>query len=165
MKPQVKMQATAQVGDEWRRWIAENLMLGVAPPSIAAVLVQAGIAARIADAEIETALRSPYLHGARRLVNRLRKRDWVLSIQSKLNRIGANEIERRERLSGPEFLEQYYRTNRPVIITGMLEHYPARTKWNLDYFAQERLKDRMVEVQFGRNSDTNYELNSIAHKR
>lgn len=165
MKPQVKMQTAARVGDDWRRWIAENLMLGVAPPAIAAVLVNAGIARAEADAEIETALRSPYLHGARRLVNRIKKRDWVLGIQSKLNRIGANEIERRERLTGPEFLEQYYRTNRPVIITGMLEHYPARTKWNLDYFADPRFKDRMVEVQFGRNADPQYELNSIAHKR
>lgn len=165
MKTQAKVQTMARVGDEWRRWIAENLMLGVAPPAIAAVLVNAGISSREANAEIETAIRSPYLHGARRLVNRINKRDWVLSIQSKLNRIGANEIERREKLTGNEFLEQYYRTNRPVIITGMLDHYPARTKWNLDYFGAERFRDRMVEVQFGRNGDANYELNSIAHKR
>ncbi len=54
--------------------------------------------------------------------------------------------------------------NRPVIITGMLAHFPARTRWTLDYFAQQ-FSERMVEVQFGRDADPQYERNSIAHKR
>ena len=71
---------------------------------------------------------------------------------------------RRDRLPGEEFLQQYYRSNRPVIITGMLDHFPARSKWNLDYFS-DRFADRMVEVQFGRTADPRYEMNSIAHNR
>ena len=161
------MKANAQavrVSDEWRRWIAENLMLGSAPDALAAILVGNGIARGEAHAEIAAAARSPYLQGARRLANRVAKRDWVLAIQSQLNRLGDDTIPRREKLSGADFLQQHYRTNRPVIITGMLEHYPARSKWTLDYFA-EHFGERMVEVQFGRDADPQYELNSIAHKR
>ena len=164
MNSQANVKNIANIGDDWRRWIAENLMLGSAPDTLAGILVQNGIGQADARREIDLAIRSPYLYGARRLANRLAKRNWVLAIQQQLNDLGDNTIERRERLSGEEFLQSYYRMNRPVIITGMLEHFPARSKWNLDSFA-ERFADRTVEVQFGRNADQNYEMNSIAHKR
>jgi hypothetical protein len=164
LKPHTTAQAKPRVDANWRRWIAENLMLGTPPPALTSVLVVNGISAAEAHSEIEAALHSPYLQGARRLANRVAKRDWVLNIQSQLNRLGDDAIPRRERLTGEQFLQQHYRINRPVIITGMLEHFPARSKWNLDYFA-ERFADRLVEVQFGRDADPQYELNSIAHKR
>ena len=164
MSTRSQARSTVKVSNEWRRWIAENLMLGASPDALANILVGQGISNTEARIEIEAAARSPYLQGARRLANRVTKRDWVLAIQSKLNKLGDDAIPRREKLSGAEFLQQYYRTNRPVVITGMLEHYPARTKWTLDYFA-EKFGDRMVEVQFGRDADPQYEMNSIAHKR
>jgi hypothetical protein len=158
------VRAHVAVSNEWRRWIAENLMLGAAPETLVAILTGNGILRADAQREIEAAAHSPYLQGARRLANRVAKRDWVLAIQSKLSKLGDDEIGRREQLSGAEFLQDYYRTNRPVVITGMLEHYPARSKWTLDYFA-ERFGERVVEVQFGREADPQYEMNSIAHKR
>ena len=164
MNSKANVKAIAKIGDDWRRWIAENLMLGSPPEALAAILAQNGIGPAEARKEIALAIQSPYLHGAKRLANRLAKRNWVLAIQQHLNKLGDNSIARRERLSGEQFLQEYYRMNRPVIITGMMEHFPARTKWNLDYFA-ERFSDRMVEVQFGRNADKQYEMNSIAHKR
>ncbi len=164
LKTHTAAHSAVHVDANWRRWIAENLMLGTPPAALTAVLVSNGIGAAEAHTEIDAAVRSPYLQGARRLANRVAKRDWVLAIQSQLNRLGDDAIARRERLSGDEFLQQYYRTNRPVIITGMLDHFAARSKWSLDYFA-ERFSERMVEVQFGRDADPQYELNSIAHKR
>ncbi len=169
MKHQAKVssvsnKAVAKVDANWRRWIAENLMLGTHPAALVPILGNAGISAAEANQEIELALHSPYLQGARRLANRVAKRDWVLNIQAQLNKLGNTEVARRHRLTGDEFLEQHYRLNRPVIITGMLEHFAARTRWNLDFFA-EKFHDRTVEVQFGRDADAKYELNSIAHKR
>ncbi len=164
MKLQSQVRAHVAVSNEWRRWIAENLMLGAGPETLVAILTSNGILRADAQREIEAAAHSPYLQGARRLANRVAKRDWVLAIQSKLNKLGDDEIGRREKLSGAEFLQDYYRTNRPVVITGMLEHYPARSKWTLDYFA-ERFGERVVEVQFGREADPQYEMNSVAHKR
>ena len=73
-------------------------------------------------------------------------------------------VERRERLSREEFFEQYYFQNRPVIITGAFDSWPARTQWNFDYF-RARCGDCEVEVQFGRNSDPNYEINQPNLKR
>jgi hypothetical protein len=95
------------------------------------------------------------------------KRDWVLGIQSRLNRLAPPEaagVPRRERLAGDAFLHEYYRRNQPVIITGMLDGCAAGTKWTFDYLAAQ-LGGREVEVQFGRNADPDYEINSATHRR
>jgi len=154
----------AQVNDDWRRWIAENLILGNNPHGLVQVLTSNGISQQAAMVEIDMALRSPYIQGANRLRSRLIKRDWVLDIHRKLNRLRPAVVERRERLTTEEFLNEYYSTNTPVIITGMMDDWPAMKKWNLDYF-RERFADREVEVQFGRDADQDYELNNEAHKR
>jgi len=117
--------ASAEPGHEWRRWIAENLLLGSAPASLLRILTGAGIAEREAVAELELALRSPYLKGAARLKNRLARRDWVLDIQRTLNGLRAPHIERRHRLPAEAFLADYYSTNQPVIITGMMDGWMA----------------------------------------
>jgi hypothetical protein len=151
--------APGKVNDEWRRWIAENLMTGASPESARDAMVSAGITREEATREVELALNSPYVKGSTLLLNRLKKRDWLLATYRKLNRLDPHSltIERRHRLPRREFLEEYYSTNRPVIITGMMDDWPAMKKWNLDYFAQ-RFGDREVEVQFGRNAGDNYEI-------
>ena len=156
--------STPTVNDSWRGWIAENLVLGSRPEELAGIMVQSGIDPADARAEVEAALRSPYLRGTGRLNNRLAKRDWVLGIQSRLNRLAAPEVPRCARLSGADFLNEYYRRNQPVIITGMLDGCPARERWSFDYLA-ERLGKREVEVQFGRDADADYEMNSVSHRR
>lgn len=159
---------TPQIDHQWRAWIAENLMLGVQPEQLAQVLQEKGFAKADAIKEIELALRSPYLQGARRLKNRIAKRDWVLEIYRKLGRLENSadrvSIERRHQLSREEFLHGYYCQNKPVIITGMMDDWPAMQKWNLDYFRQQ-CANAQVEVQFGRSKDQDYELNSLAHKK
>jgi hypothetical protein len=152
------------VNDSWRGWIAENLILGGHPEALIGIMIQSGIVEASARAEMDAALRSPYLRGVSRLHNRLAKRDWVLRIQQRLNRLGPNEVPRRERLSGAAFLAEHYRRNEPVIITGMLDDCVARAKWTYDYLIAQ-LGGREVEVQFGREADPNYEMNSNSHKR
>ena len=152
------------VNDSWRGWIAENLILGGHPETLIGIMVQSGIVEQSARGEIDAALRSPYLRGVSRLHNRLSKRDWVLGIQSRLNRLVPNQVPRRERLSGAVFLQEHYSRNLPVIITGMLDDCEARTKWTYDYLIAQ-LGEKEVEVQFGRNADPDYEMNSQTLKR
>lgn len=152
--------------DDWRRWIAENILLGAPPPALHAALIDHGFNADEAALEINTALASPYIQGGARLRNRLRKRDWTLSVYGALGRMRVNgaTVERRECLSRDEFFEQYYFQNRPVIITGAFDSWPARSLWSFDYF-RARCGDCEVEVQFGRDSDPNYEINQPNLKR
>jgi len=69
----------------------------------------------------------------------------------------SGEIDRRHKLRREDFLCNYYCTNRPVIITGMMDDWPAMKKWDLDYF-NDRFGDREIEVQMGRNAGANYEI-------
>lgn len=153
------------INDDWRRWIAENLSLDIDPNGLYQVLLTNGISAEEAAREVNLALASPYLLGARqasqRLKNRLKKHDWILDIHRTLNRQTPNSdvIERRHKLTHDEFYRQYYLLNKPVIITGMLEDWPAMTKWNFNYF-KETVGDQEVTVQHGRTNDTNYEINT-----
>ncbi len=151
--------ATPKVDESWRRWIAENLLLDSTPASMQEAMVAAGLDPAEAAREIQLAQESPYLKGADHLRNRLRKRDWLLGTYRKINRLNPESdiIPRRHRLSRGQFLDDYYSTNRPVIITGMMDDWPALQKWNLDFFEQN-FGDREIEVQLGRNSGENYEV-------
>ena len=153
-----RVEPSTQVTDDQRRWIAEHLLLDSPPDVIHRTMVAAGIESDEAVAEINRALASPYFLGAWRLRNRLRKRDWLLATYRKVNRLhpAATTIPRRHRLSRAEFLAEYYSTNRPVIITGMMDDWPALRRWNLDFFLQH-FAGREVEVQFGREAGANYE--------
>ncbi|WP_269532466.1 cupin-like domain-containing protein [Chitinimonas sp. BJYL2] len=154
------------VDNEWRRWIAENLILDGEPASLLHAMVGAGIAPDDARREIETAMASPYLAGAGRLRERLKKRSWVLDIQRKLNHMDTRmqAVPRRHKLSADELYHEFYLLNRPVVITGMLDDWPAREHWTNDYF-RTQFGEREVEVQFGRNQDANYEINQPHLKR
>jgi hypothetical protein len=78
------------VTPEWRRWIAENVLLQNSPDSIAQAMVKAGIHPQTAADEVRAALNHPYILAARQLgtkgakgenlENKLKKRDWVLEL-------------------------------------------------------------------------------------
>jgi len=151
--------ATRRVDDEWRCWIAENLMVGQPPEAIFEAMTSSGFAPDESADEINQAIQSPYFRGSQLLLNRLKKRDWLQAVYRKLNRLHPSSalIEHRHRLTRDQFLREYYSTNRPVIITGMMDDWPAMRKWSLDYFA-EKFADREVEVQMGRTAGADYEI-------
>jgi hypothetical protein len=158
--------AFQEINQEWRRWIAENLLLGAARDSILEAMVAGGLSPAHSSAEIDQALSSPYLKGVERVCNRLKKREWLLAAYRKLNRRrhDSGDVNRRDKIGRNEFLESYYCANRPVIITGMMDDWPARRKWSLDYFAK-RFGDREVEVQLGRDGSARYEEDSPQFRR
>ncbi|MDB6063200.1 MAG: Transcription factor jumonji [Verrucomicrobiaceae bacterium] len=55
------------------------------------------------------------------------------------------EIQRRSNLSLKEFENEFVAKSQPVILTDATAHWPARTKWNLDYF-ESRFDNK--EVRF-----------------
>jgi ribosomal protein L16 Arg81 hydroxylase len=158
------------INDSWRLWIAENLALGADPDELARILDGHGVAPSVAATELRLAQDSPYLQGARgalRLAGeRLAKREWVLDIYRTLRRqtAGSEAIERRHQLSREDFYRDYYLLNRPVIITGMLDDWPALHRWDHAYL-RGRAGDAEVEVQLGRAADSDYEGNSASLRR
>src|SRR6185503_11019262 len=97
-----------RIDDEWRRWLAENLMLDADPRSLFDTMIGAGASFADAKREIEAALASPYLAGAQRLKNRLAKRNWVLDTQRRMNRLRPAVVPRLHRISAATFLNDFY---------------------------------------------------------
>ncbi|MEM1102808.1 MAG: cupin-like domain-containing protein [Pseudomonadota bacterium] len=162
-----KTRAAPVFTDDWRRWIAENIILGAGDEMIAARLVEKGVAPEAARAEIAAAKASPYLLGVSRAAQRLKKRDWILNIYARLDRLAADEraIERRSPPPADEFFSEYYAGHRPVILTGALDDWPAMERWSLDDL-EARFPDVDVEVQMDRESRADYEIksNQLARK-
>jgi hypothetical protein len=154
------------LSDDWRRWIAENLMLDGRPEQIAAALAQNGCPPLLAKAEIERALASPYFQGSATLRRRLAKRDWILNGYRKIaaSDPSGTEVPRLAKLPAADFFRYFYARSRPVVLEGLVDHWPAMTGWSLDHF-DALLGDIEIEVQTGRESNPDYEMESPKHKR
>lgn len=156
---------------DWLRWIAENVLTGKTPESIAEAMIESGFAPEVASAQVRAAREHPYIAAARRLgpgkvgngellEKRLEKRDWVLRSYRHAAGLSASfgNVPRVRAPSREAFLEQYYAVNRPVIIEGAMEDWRALTEWTGENL-KRRFGDRMVEVQARRDTDALYELN------
>lgn len=155
----------AAFDDGWRRWIAENLVMGVPPEGLLPVLVNNNFHPGEAQREIDKAQRSPYLLPPTRLVQRVAKRDWMLDLQRRTRALGLAQpgIARRHKLSRADFLKDHYSANRPVVITGMIDDWPA-LQWTPELIA-DRFADRIVQVQANRNANPRYESEAGQHQQ
>ena len=148
----------------WRTWIATNLAQGSAAEPLVGVLVDNGFDPEEAQHEVKAAGASPYLDAARKLAQRVAKRDWSLKVQRKtrgLRYADQERIDRHDLLDRATFLRDYYSANRPVVITGQMSDWRAMN-WTLESLAQ-RFADREVQVQTRRSTNPRYEAESRHH--
>jgi hypothetical protein len=145
-----------------REEVAARLMAGEPPEAILAALVKTGAPLAAVRAELAEAEGQPWLKAAERLRAQLAKRDWVLETRARLERLQPAEVPRRDALPADIFVREHYTTLTPVVLTGLTDHWPGR-QWSLERLA--RLGNPEIEVQWGRESDPDFELNSLRHKR
>lgn len=161
--------------DRWKHWIAKCLMMGHSAESIVANLQEKGYGKGLIEREIQEAKQHPYLRGAQEVYERekakleevnfekekaLSNQKWLLKTYEKLASMDASygEIQRIEAPPFDEFVSRYVGQNRPVIIQGAMEEWPAYLKWDIDYFASLH-GDAIVSIQDGRDADPQYERN------
>ena len=160
----VKATATLRINNDIRRRIAEGLLLGHTAADVVRRLVADGIGEQDAEQEVANAARSPYIAAARRLQNRVAKRDWLLDTQRRLNRLRDPLVPRSYRLAPDEFRNAYYLAGRPVIVTGMMDACTAVSKWEPSYFRQA-FRDRVIDAQSGTMSESPHLLLRAERKR
>lgn len=156
----------AKLNDSLRTEIAAMLLTGVDIDVAAQRVASRGIAFGVARAEVERAAKSPYFAAladvAARLGQRIAKRDWLLQNHRKLvDVIDHGDVPRTTTMPAAVFFADHYRRHSPVIVTGLVDHWPAR-QWSLAYLEQ-LLGAMPVRVQWNRESDSDYERNSDAH--
>lgn len=67
-------------------------------------------------------------------------------------------IERVEKLTKEEFIKNYYKPQKPVVITNQIEDWPAFSKWNFD-FLREVAADKKVPLYDSRKTDYTKKVN------
>ena len=97
---------------------------------------------------------------------RLKRRDWIMSVQQTLAGLGDNlrTVPRVQGLSADAFLRDYYAAGRPVIIQGEMDDWPATKLWNPEYL-KRKVGTAPVEFQGRRNANPSFELQKDAHKQ
>lgn len=161
-------EASAQshvIDDDFRRAITYHLLNGIDADYLARnVALESGLPEAVVAAAIAETRASPYFQAAQPLRNRLSKYRWVIENAARLTATdpAALHVPTLERPDPRDFHRDHYVAHRPAIVRGLIDHWPARDRWSLDYVAQ-RLGDTPVRVQWGRESDADYEINSHSH--
>jgi Cupin-like domain len=150
---------------EWQSWVFGSMIAGVEDGTVAEILTREGFPPAVALEEIERIRSHPFVAAAARPVHHLRKLESLLAIKQALSMLDrrTERVERRAHVSRDEFLHEYYAANRPVVLTGLLDHSPAAERWTPEYIA-EACGDVVVEVMSGRDDDPRYEIRSDTHR-
>lgn len=162
--PKATRPGDAELDGGWRRWIAENLLLGSDRRQLTDAMLRAGFDHSLIRRELREAEQHPYLLAAQRLQARLDKHRWITSALGRLEQFGSSEIERRESIDFGTFFGEFYARNRPLILTGAIGSWRALSAWSLDYL-EAAVGPVLVELQAGRSTDRLYEQNSAKYKR
>ena len=151
---------------DWRLWAAENLLAGRSREEVASVLVEQGVDAEEAAAQVAALLASPVTAAARRYVAQSRRLELTTRLLAELNRTAphATRVERRAGVGAEEFFDRYYATCTPVVLTDVVTRWPAFGRWTPEYL-KARVGDVEVAAVFGREGDPDYDLNTPKHSR
>lgn len=111
------------------------------------------------NAYIREAQKSAFFKGAAELNLGLRKRNWILKAQRTSWKLqpDASTIPRRKALTPDTFLRDHYANQRPVIIEGLVDDWPAMANWSLDYIEAKVGRETLVEAQVGRDASKHSE--------
>lgn len=149
-----------------RALIAEGLAAGDDDAALQARLVGAGVSAASAKYEIDRLVKDPMAAMLRGQAARIAKQRWIFANQERLAREaeGGFALDLVETPDADHFYRHYYESNRPAKLTGLIDHWPALTRWSLDHFAA-LAGDAVVEAQVERERDPDYELAKDDHRR
>lgn len=157
---------TRSFDEGMRRWLAGSLLEGCAPDQLQQVLQGLGYDAQESAHELALLQASPFLPEAKELQATVKKREWLMTMldqQFRRNGKYGGEVPRIKTPRYQDFLKEYYNENVPVILTDAIKKWPAR-KWT-PQLLKERLGDAMIEVQFGREADPDFERNAVQLRR
>lgn len=112
-------QPIRRLPNNWKEWVATNLLEGTSKNSIANVLTQQGFSHAEILLEIETASKSPYLQAGVKAAKLLKKREWLLSTCDDLAKLDPGYNQKIDVIDTPPFemfIKDYYSKHKPVVL-------------------------------------------------
>ncbi len=145
---------------DWRLWLAENLLRGVAPEHLCEVLAGQGLSATAVQAELAALVAHPAYRVARRLAHAVARSQ---SLDARARKLAVYTglppgIPRRANLSVEAFYREHVAPNTPVVLPDALAAWPALGTWSPAYF-RARVGEARVRVMTGRDADPRYHQN------
>ena len=150
---------TLQRSDQ--EWLVEELLRRRPSDEIIDGLDARGYPRPIAEQSMAELATNPIFISAFRVQKAGRKLSGLMRAMGELFVHSAFELRRLE-VSSAEFYSEFFFTNRPVILQGLMREWPAVEKWRPEYF-KSRYGEVVVEVMVGRDGDRDYELNHANH--
>lgn len=148
-----------------KTWLADNLVAGFKPEQLQKTLLNLGHTEKQINHAVQTILHETSFGSARNIQLTLQRREALLKTLDALNQ-NLESYTKIEKVPLPDFqtfLKEYYYQNRPGHFTGGTDHWEAR-KWTPESLLTKVGADTLVEIQTGRESDPEYEKNSLKHK-
>jgi hypothetical protein len=149
-----------------RLLLAEGLAAGDDDGALHSRLVAAGISAAAAKYEVDRLARDPMAAMLRKQAARMAKQRWLLANHERLalEAEGGFVLDTLTNVDPEHFYRHHYGANRPAKLSGLIDHWPALTRWSLDHFAAVA-GDSVVEAQVERERSPDYELAKDNHRR
>ncbi|MCA0211533.1 MAG: cupin-like domain-containing protein [Proteobacteria bacterium] len=149
-----------------RALLADGLASGDDDGALHARLVAAGVSAAAAKYEVDRLAKDPMAAMLRRQAARMAKQGWLFANQERLAREadGGFVLDTLDAPDAGHFYRHHYEANRPAKLMGLIDHWPALSRWSLDHFAGVA-GDAVVEAQVERERDPDYELAKDDHRR
>jgi LPS sulfotransferase NodH len=150
----------------WRQWVARSLLQDVPEATVVEIMKRHGFPAEPVRAEVRATLAHPYFLAGRESRAHLAHGNAILGALNQLARLQpwARTVARHSRPDRATFCECYYAANRPVVLTGLMDNWPAMSRWTPDYL-RSALGDEEVEIMADRDGDPAYEANAGRHRR
>ncbi len=152
--------------NQWVQWITRNKLNGIEDGELVMVMERRGFSSGEATLLISDTKASPVYGCARAVMRKAMNLESLLNVHLALAEQVENNsmVERRSSLSREDFHAQYYALNRPVVITDLMDGWPAYKYWSPEYFMRE-FGEMTVEIQAGRKTDPVYEVFLKGHSK
>lgn len=158
--------STSSLSADWQKWLVQCDVEKIPDEQVIATLQQEGYTEAVIRREMANLRQSPYAELAYQMHATLKKRHWLMQTQDHLARLNPAYCTCVDKIKTPDFsafVQRYYSRHLPIILTGGVDHWPARQRWSPQYFA-DRVGEVLVEVQQGRESNPLYERYSANYR-
>ena len=157
---------SATLSSDWHRWLLRNLIDGVEHSLICEALAGREIDKDTVQRWIETTETSTEYRTLKALTRRMRQTRQHLVLRRRLNALKpeVGKVRERDEISATDFFQDYYFENRPLVLRGYANHWPARRKWTPEWI-KTTYGHVQVKVTDDRNSNPDYDMQHQVHTR
>lgn len=147
----------------WTDWLVGQLLDRRPPAQLVDVIAERGFSRAYAEQVVAEAADSPiFLAAARRYRPKAKLASWT-ELAGRVQARGGLSVPRLE-ATPAQFYRDFFHPGRPVVLTGLMDGWPARRSWSVEHF-RARYGAVEVEITQGRAADGDYERHFVEHRR